>query len=821
MNRFSILFLFLIASPLLYAQEGEQSYNLPRQFSSTQGENNWFYYAGVPNSHTVLTWTNEVSPWGTRPYYCWAGGARYLQVVGRSGDNWMEVGPADQSGWLIPGENQNITIGWQAPQSGTIRLSAMLNTCYPTVGNIGTDDGVYLSVYKETTEVIAPVRIFHGLTEEDRIADAYVQTSLSVLEGEFVYFYIHRGVWQDADQMYYSFSITYDSDGDIQPPQSSHRVIGNQLFLSAVDSGSGVAVLEYRQYFPSDGGWQVYDGPITIDNELATGYMYRAIDSAGNVEAYHRVTVSRRIGIAGTVSSAETEMPLEGVLVNAEDFYGNCYTATTDSSGRYEIVVPSEGSYRVSFSKNGYCTMWWNGDGGTLFRNMGGYVTLNTENNYFPTNVNGVLELGGTISGLTTAYGKPVKTDVYIYYLDLEQTEYIGRTMEDGTYSVTVPVGHYGVYFEFADDTYPPIPHRGSIYFNQKKESYDTVVVQSVNDVIPGINAEFGLPEEEQPLRILRVFDVPNDEGKQVFVQWKFTLPEEEIGYKIQNTLSDKKNLFPQMSVENGIDVIKFSVWRLDETVWTQVGEVTFRQDSIFSAVVPTIFDSTKNKGMYYSTFQISAHNYYGEEVLRTLPDSGYSLDNIEPMKPSGVNGTIEGSNFIIAWESPSQNDEVAHYRVYRSTQAGFTPDQSNLLADNVKSCSYTDADAGGNIVYYYKVVAVDDAGNESVPSDEISNLITSVTGTAAIPTEYTLHQNYPNPFNPSTTISFGIPSQSFVTLTIFDELGKEVAVLYSGEMAPGWYTKEWNASGLASGIYFCRLQAGSFVAIKKLILLK
>ncbi len=89
------------------------------------------------------------------------------------------------------------------------------------------------------------------------------------------------------------------------------------------------------------------------------------------------------------------------------------------------------------------------------------------------------------------------------------------------------------------------------------------------------------------------------------------------------------------------------------------------------------------------------------------------------------------------------------------------------------------------------------------------------------IPFTYSLSQNYPNPFNPSTTISFSISSRSVVSLKLYDLLGKEVATIYSGELPAGNYTRQWNASDLTSGVYFYRVQAGSFSQTKKLVLLK
>lgn len=93
------------------------------------------------------------------------------------------------------------------------------------------------------------------------------------------------------------------------------------------------------------------------------------------------------------------------------------------------------------------------------------------------------------------------------------------------------------------------------------------------------------------------------------------------------------------------------------------------------------------------------------------------------------------------------------------------------------------------------------------------------------IPTEFVLYQNYPNPFNPSTSIQYAISSTQFVTLKVYDLLGKEVATLVNEDQPAGSYEVEFNPAisikHLASGIYFYRLQAGDFVETKKMILLR
>jgi minor extracellular serine protease Vpr len=108
-----------------------------------------------------------------------------------------------------------------------------------------------------------------------------------------------------------------------------------------------------------------------------------------------------------------------------------------------------------------------------------------------------------------------------------------------------------------------------------------------------------------------------------------------------------------------------------------------------------------------------------------------------------------------------------------------------------------------------------------------IRAIVTTATGVSfvdperGLAQEYELLQNYPNPFNPATTIGFSIPAKSRVSLRIFNLLGQEVALLANDDLAAGKYEVRWNPEGLASGTYFYRLQAGSYVESKKLLYLK
>jgi len=83
------------------------------------------------------------------------------------------------------------------------------------------------------------------------------------------------------------------------------------------------------------------------------------------------------------------------------------------------------------------------------------------------------------------------------------------------------------------------------------------------------------------------------------------------------------------------------------------------------------------------------------------------------------------------------------------------------------------------------------------------------------------LEQNYPNPFNPSTTITYALPKSSDVRLSVYDILGREVSVLVNERRDAGVHEVKFDGTNLASGVYMYRIQAGGFVQVKRLLLLR
>jgi subtilisin family serine protease len=182
-------------------------------------------------------------------------------------------------------------------------------------------------------------------------------------------------------------------------------------------------------------------------------------------------------------------------------------------------------------------------------------------------------------------------------------------------------------------------------------------------------------------------------------------------------------------------------------------------------------------------------------------------------------------SNVSLAWD-PIPASVLQHYEIERNINSwGWT-----LIATTTNT-SYTDNE-------FQRNKTGDDFAQYRIRSKTIDNVyslysnILTVDGTSfwqqkrypaahEMPTEYYLSQNYPNPFNPSTIIRYALPKNSFVTLKIFDVLGKEIATLVNEEKAAGFYDVEFNASHLSSGIYFYRLIAPGVNETRKMLIAK
>ncbi len=171
----------------------------------------------------------------------------------------------------------------------------------------------------------------------------------------------------------------------------------------------------------------------------------------------------------------------------------------------------------------------------------------------------------------------------------------------------------------------------------------------------------------------------------------------------------------------------------------------------------------------------------------------------------------------VLNWETATEINNSG-FNVERSTN-GKTFQKVAFIrgkgtSSEISTYSFTDNNlAVGN--YYYRLQQVDFDG-----TTKYSKVI-EITVNAA-PAKFDLYQNYPNPFNPSTTIKFSVEKTGIATLKIFNSLGQEVATLFNAQATTGQlYSINFNASNIASGIYFYQLRQGSQIQTQKMLLMK
>lgn len=201
--------------------------------------------------------------------------------------------------------------------------------------------------------------------------------------------------------------------------------------------------------------------------------------------------------------------------------------------------------------------------------------------------------------------------------------------------------------------------------------------------------------------------------------------------------------------------------------------------------------------------------------------DSGTILHTINggtPVELVSFNADVSGSNVQLSWMTAAETNNNG-FEIQRSEPDVQNPDWKTICFMNGNgtttephSYSFTDEHpAPGK--YNYRLKQIDFNG-----SFEYSKVIEAETEN---PDKFALEQNYPNPFNPTTTINYQLPRAEFVTIKIYDVMGREVKVLVNEQKDPGSYSIEFDASKLTSGIYVYQLTAGSFLSSRKLLLLK
>ena len=201
--------------------------------------------------------------------------------------------------------------------------------------------------------------------------------------------------------------------------------------------------------------------------------------------------------------------------------------------------------------------------------------------------------------------------------------------------------------------------------------------------------------------------------------------------------------------------------------------------------------------------------------------------DTIAPPFPPQnlIASTQADGSILLTWDAVALGD-LAGYRVHFDTDTIGFP-----YADSIDFGSGTMhmlMNLQDETTYYLAVSCYDNSGDRSyysAPDSATTGIITGVMNTS-IPANYWLGNNSPNPFNPTTTIGFNLPQAGEVLLAVFDVTGRLVATLVDGMLQPGEFSYQWdgkNAAGepVRSSIYFARLEAGEFTAVRKMVLLR
>lgn len=319
--------------------------------------------------------------------------------------------------------------------------------------------------------------------------------------------------------------------------------------------------------------------------------------------------------------------------------------------------------------------------------------------------------------------------------------------------------------------------------------------------------------------RIISIADVANDQGRQVRVRWyhqRFdTLGSDTTitAYTVWRRIDANLIACAPQAIGHGSGPQLYPPGD-----WDFIKRVPANGEATYSTICETLCDNTASGGPCNSTFFVRAETANPLLFFDTLPNSGYSLDNLAPAPPANLRLQAPA---LLAWDE-SEDPDFKYFSVYGSSKA-YLDSTAVPLCDTIG----TGANVSGARYDYYHVTATDFSGNRG----EAASLInTTAVGDAdragARPTQVELRLGGANPIRERAAIVFGLPRDAFVRLAVMDVTGRVVATLRSGFEPAGMHTAVWagreeSGTAAASGIYFLRIEAAGEVRTKKVVLTK
>jgi predicted outer membrane repeat protein len=335
----------------------------------------------------------------------------------------------------------------------------------------------------------------------------------------------------------------------------------------------------------------------------------------------------------------------------------------------------------------------------------------------------------------------------------------------------------------------------------------------------------YGLGCHDEAPYITTVSDVDNDQGRWLRLVWRrsaYDAPAESIsvlGYAVYRRQDDflamgggAQHVVPKLSSFPGAPLI---------TGWDCVGYVPARGDSAYQLVSPTLCDSTDG-GICWSVFMVSAATGDPTVYFDSEPDSGYSIDNLAPSPPPGL---VMASAVDLDWNEVPDED-FDYYSVYGSDEP-VLDGAAVLIGYTIDTAK----DITGHVYEYYHVTATDFSGNEGEESSVNNTFagvpdLPKVSEGSDIPEAFALRPCKPNPFSSTTSIAFDVPVAAHVSITIFDTRGRIIKRLSgdkyeAGHRAVTWRGEDETGASVSSGVYFVRMETGTFQDMKKVMLLR
>ena len=224
---------------------------------------------------------------------------------------------------------------------------------------------------------------------------------------------------------------------------------------------------------------------------------------------------------------------------------------------------------------------------------------------------------------------------------------------------------------------------------------------------------------------------------------------------------------------------------------------------------------------------------YYGGGAIDKLRAGTYGrglwetdINSPLPVELSSFTAEVQENHINLKWITQTEVNNYG-FEVERNTPLNLLSRGEVQSNDDWKMIGFVNGNGNSNSPKSYSFVDENvTTGNYSYRLKQIDNdgqfeYSDIVEATIGAPIEFALNQNYPNPFNPTTTINYSLPKANFVTLAVYNSLGEKVSTLVNQVVEAGNHTLEFNAENLSSGIYFVRMDAGSFLSPKKITLMK